>query len=84
MAAVDIKGRWGLVALALLMAFATLAYWPGLDGGFIFDDFPNIVFNASLHVHGTAWQDWLSAVLSTETGPLQRPLAMLRTKVQST
>jgi len=52
-------------------------YWPGLGGGFIFDDFPNIVSNQALHVtFASGWRAWLAAVMSSPASELQRPLAM--------
>jgi hypothetical protein len=33
---------WALLALLLLVA---LVYWPGLGGGYVFDDFPNLIDN---------------------------------------
>ena len=43
-----------LVALGLL-ALTLLVYWPGLGGGYVFDDFPNIVDNKALHVVTLDW-----------------------------
>jgi hypothetical protein len=66
-----------LAALALL-ALVACVYWPGLGGGFVFDDFPNIVDNVTLHVTWqSTWQQWLAAVFSSPASDLQRPLAML-------
>lgn len=62
------------LALVLLVG---LAYWPGRAGGFVFDDFPNIVANTALHVTTWTWHDWIAAIFSSEAGNLQRPLAML-------
>jgi protein O-mannosyl-transferase len=63
-----------LVALAGLVA---MVYWPGIAGGYVFDDFPNIVDNTNLHVGTLAWPDWLAAAFSSPASDLQRPLAML-------
>lgn len=54
-----------------------LIYWPGRNGGFALDDFPNIVENDLLHVQSLAWYDWIAAVFSSYASILQRPLAML-------
>lgn len=64
-----------LLALCVVVA---ACYSPGLTGGFAFDDFPNIVTNAALHVswHSNGSQ-WLAAVFSSPSSELQRPLAML-------
>lgn len=67
--------KWGVIALLALVA---LVYWPGLGGGFDFDDFPNIVDNTALHVHfADSWRTWLAAMFSSPASDLQRPLAML-------
>ena len=63
--------------LLLLLLVAAAAYWPGLGGGYAFDDYPNIVLNKALHVRTLVWQDWRAAVFSSHAGELQRPLAML-------
>ena len=68
--------RWILVFL--LAALVAAAYWPGLGGGFVFDDYSNIVDNTALHVTRDAtWQQWLAAMFSSPASDLQRPLAML-------
>ena len=61
-------------ALAVVVA---LVYFPGRNGGYVFDDFPNIVDNAALHVTTLDWPAWLAAALSSPASELQRPLAML-------
>lgn len=65
-----------LMAIALLASVA-LVYWPGSGGGFVFDDYPNIVDNVALHVTGLSRNEWLAAIFSSPTSSLQRPLAML-------
>ena len=66
---------WALLALWLLVA---LVYWPGLGGGYVFDDFSNIVNNTPLHVTSDAtWGQWLAAMFSSPSSEWQRPLAML-------
>ena len=54
-----------------------VAYLPGLNGGFAFDDFPNIADNASLRLSTLDVDTLLTAALSSESGPLRRPLASL-------
>lgn len=66
------------LALALLLLLVASVYWPGLRGGFVFDDFPNIVANTSVHVTiGSNGLQWLAAIFSSPASELQRPLAML-------
>lgn len=63
--------------LGLLLALTVGIYWPGLSGGFNFDDGPNIVDNAALHAHSWSIDDLWQAALSGDAGPLKRPVAML-------
>jgi len=61
--------------LLLVLAIATL-YWPGRGGGFVFDDFPNIVDNVALHVTNWDRHAWLAAIFSSDSGLDHRPLPM--------
>lgn len=70
-----IGSRW---RLPVLLALVALVYWPGLHGGFVFDDYANIVDVTALHVTwNSSWLEWLAAVFSSPASDLQRPLAML-------
>ena len=67
-----------LPALALLSALVatTLALWPALHGGFLFDDYPNL---KALGDWGTVhdWFTFKSFVSEGFSGPTGRPVAML-------
>ncbi|MDR7135107.1 hypothetical protein J2X06_002316 [Lysobacter niastensis] len=66
------------LALSALLGLVFLVYWPGLTGGMVFDDFPNLVNNTPLHVSWhSGWRAWLAAMFSSPSSELQRPLAML-------
>lgn len=52
------------------------AYLPGAYGPFVFDDFPNIVENSSVHVSVFSFDSFWKAAFSTATGPLARPIPM--------
>ena len=68
--------RW--IALALILTGGFAAYLPGLGGGFVFDDYANLVHNERLA--GASFQSPQSiarAALSSDSGPLKRPLSML-------
>lgn len=67
--------------LALIALLTVAVYVPGLSGGYIFDDFPNIVNNDRLAVDRLALTDWFRAVFSKDslTG---RPLAMFTFAVE--
>lgn len=61
-----------------LVGLAAFIYAPGLHGGYVFDDYANIVDNSTLHVRfGSGWLAWLAAAFSSPSSDLQRPLAML-------
>lgn len=68
--------------LAFLSVVLFAVYWPGLGGGYVFDDFANIVDNTPLHVDSLRWHEWVAAMFSSEAGPVQRPLAMLSFALQ--
>ena len=64
------------LALAALALLGWLVYLPGLHGGFVFDDFSNIVDQPALDprsLHGHFWQ----AVWAGRAGPFSRALSML-------
>ena len=68
---------WLLLALALGTTAAV--YWPGLTGGWVFDDYPNIVDNTAIHImpgHSTLVA-WINAALSSPASFLHRPLASI-------
>lgn len=67
------RDAWPATLLVVLVA---LVYWPGRGGGFVFDDFPNIVGNAALHVTDWDRYAWLRAAFSSNAGFGHRPLAM--------
>lgn len=63
-------------ALLVLLA-CVVAYLPALSGGFLFDDFANIVNNPAVRaVDGSAFH-WLTVALSSDSGLLRRPISML-------
>lgn len=51
---------WLLAALLV----CSVVYWPGLSGGFVYDDFAFIVTNQAVHVQSLDWFDWVSAANS--------------------
>jgi hypothetical protein len=63
------------VSLALLVV--VVAYLPGLHSGFLFDDHPHIVDNTALEIPKLSIANLYHASLSSNAGPLKRPVAML-------
>jgi hypothetical protein len=73
--------RRSCIAFVAAAGVASLVYWAGLRGGFVFDDFGNLVddsrfTSAALHAH------FWAAVLGGHAGPLDRPLSMLSFALQ--
>lgn len=64
------------LSLALLF-LVVLVYWPGLHGGFVFDDYPNILTNARVHAEGLSWEAMRTAARAYEAGSYGRPLATI-------
>jgi hypothetical protein len=52
-------------------------YWPGLSGGWLFDDYPNIVDNPGVHPDKLSMSALVRAALSSPASFLKRPLASL-------
>ena len=71
-----IKSPWPLLAWTLLFLVCVAAYWPGLKGPFVFDDFASI---ADLGDLGgvTDWNTFKAFVFGGHSGPTGRPLALL-------
>jgi len=68
---------WLLLAVAVIATAAV--YWPGMTGGWVFDDYPNIVDNAAIRItrgHSTLVA-WVNSALSSPSSFLHRPLASL-------
>ncbi len=52
-------------------------YLPGLSGSFTFDDYHNIYKNEHLKINHFSNEGLWQAALSSDSGPLKRPIAML-------
>jgi len=63
----------GFLIVGLL---TVMAYWPGLSGGFVFDDFPNIVLNPKIQITSLSPATLTDAALSSRAGPLMRPVSI--------
>ena len=66
-----------LAVLLSLVSSGFLAYWPGISGPFVFDDFANIVDNSFLRLPDLTIGSLVNAATSTESGPLKRPIPMV-------
>lgn len=63
--------------LGLILIVTTGIYWPGLYGGFLFDDYPNIVNNHALQIKHVSISSLTRAALSSPSSEFKRPLASL-------
>jgi protein O-mannosyl-transferase len=73
----DWRRRLTAAFLPTLCCIVVLAYWPGLGGGFVFDDYPNIVDNTAVHLRSLAPADLIETTFSSPASDIQRPLATL-------
>lgn len=62
--------------LPVLLLVAALAYWPGLSGGFVFDDHVNILGNPALKAFDGSLASLWEASMGGTASPLGRPLSM--------
>ncbi|WP_114241719.1 hypothetical protein [Dyella sp. C9] len=69
------RSGWRLLALVLLLT--AVIYWPGLHGGWLFDDYPNIVDNKGVQPDDGSFTSLLNAALSSPSSDFKRPLASL-------
>ncbi|HET6587562.1 MAG TPA: hypothetical protein VFG67_07325, partial [Oleiagrimonas sp.] len=66
---------WWLFAAAIIVTAAV--YASGLSGGWLFDDFPNIVDNPGIQIQHFDVSDLSRAALSSPSSKFKRPLASL-------
>lgn len=67
--------NWCLLLAAFVLTLAV--YWPGLSGGFLFDDYPNIVDNHGVQPQSASVASLVGAALSSPSSEFKRPLASL-------
>lgn len=65
-----------LLALVLALALSAAAYGPALQGGFMFDDFPNIVDNPSIQLKTFSLAGLGESLSGLRAGPLGRPVSI--------
>jgi protein O-mannosyl-transferase len=69
--------RNNIFILGLILVLGLCIYFPGLSGGFILDDYPNIVSNKHLQIDSLDLSSISRATFSGNSGPLKRPISML-------
>lgn len=70
-------GRTIYLLAAAAVFGCLLAYGIALNGPLFFDDVHNLLDNPQVQIDGTAFDDWRVAALSSDSGLLFRPIAML-------
>ncbi|WP_354515178.1 MULTISPECIES: hypothetical protein [unclassified Luteibacter] len=65
-----------LIFIAFVVATSAI-YAPGVHGGFIFDDFPNIVDNPGVQPSNASLASMVRSALSSPSSEFKRPLASL-------
>lgn len=68
--------RWSFPVIGMAV-FVLFLYWPGLYGGFFFDDSVNFIEPAEIHIKDLSWDALLGAWQSGHAGPLGRPISMV-------
>jgi protein O-mannosyl-transferase len=71
------RPRWRVLALIATCVVILAIYWPGLSGGFLFDDYPNIVDNKGVQPPDAGLPSLMDAALSSPSSEFKRPLASL-------
>lgn len=66
---------WALCLLAL--ALVCWAYFPGLSGMFVLDDFGNVINNDAIVVHRGTWAEFVAVGRHYLDGPFGRPVTMV-------
>ncbi|QNK03844.1 hypothetical protein H8F01_14820 [Dyella telluris] len=69
--------RHGYVIFALATLLTIVIYWPGLSGGWLFDDYTNIVNNPGVQPARFDVASLIRAALSSPASDFKRPLASL-------
>ena len=71
----SVRGAYWLLLTAMLLAAAV--YRPGLSGGWLFDDYPNIIDNPGVQPHQASIPAMVNAAFSSPASDFKRPLASL-------
>jgi hypothetical protein len=69
------RAGWIVLIAGILTTFAI--YMQGIGGGFLFDDFPNIVDNKGVQPKEAGWESLVRAALASPASEFKRPLASL-------
>lgn len=65
------------LSIIIVLLLCGLLYGPGLDGPFLFDSKVALHSNPDIQITGSLIEEWRIALLSSNSGPLGRPISML-------
>src|SRR5690554_1548917 len=71
-----------IIPAILIVVTVSTVYWPGLAGGYVFDDFPNFVNNDQTILQNLGPSELWRGAMASDSGPLKRPVAMLSFSVE--
>lgn len=71
------RTKSGLLLPLLLLVVGLLVYWKGLAGGFVFDDFPNLIEDPDWRLVSLDWKSLMHVLTSGIASDFGRPLAVL-------
>ena len=69
--------RWQRLHVLLLLLAPVACFGLGLDGSFLFDDFPNLVHDPAWKMTSLSWHQVLEALQAGTSSAAGRPLALL-------
>jgi hypothetical protein len=69
--------HWGWCILLVAMLLTSAIYSSGLSGGYLFDDYPNIIDNHAVQPTSASVPSLVGAALSSSSSEFKRPLASL-------
>lgn len=71
-----------VIAAAFVLLAVLLVYLPGLSGGYVFDDFPNLVNNDQTELDDLSADQLWRGAMASDAGPLKRPIVMLSLSIE--
>jgi len=75
---INFRDKLGPAVLWLaILVLAAVVLTPGLRGGFLFDDEPNIVANPPVHISTLSFASLAASLDGASAGPLGRPISVL-------
>lgn len=74
---IELNKRLEIIIAFILLILIAAAFSQGLAGGFLFDDYANIVENAHIHIKSLDFDAFRQVLSSPDAGPLGRPISLI-------